>query len=126
MRLSDAMLNMLRNPETPTYVLRDALREEECPVHTIYVVSGNTGEYSNKRSWTVAAFLCEQQAIAFVERLHKWVEDNGFKDTTPEDYWEQKYDGTGIKPPDDPKFDADYNGVWYNIWNVPLKVEEVQ
>lgn len=100
--LSDRLTALIRNPDTPTYVLRDAVREEEPTVASVFVVSGETGEYSDKRSWAVAAYLERVQAEAVADRLNQWCSRQRCG-------WagEGYCDRPKGKPPDDPHFECD-------------------
>ncbi len=119
--LSDRLMALIRNPETPTFVLRDAVAEEEEPVASVWLVEGRCGEYSDKHSWTVAAYLDKAQAEGLVERLTKWCKDNGYDDGLPENYWGE---AVSVKPPDDPQFSCDGTGTKYGAFEVTLRVEE--
>lgn len=70
--LSSTVLGLLRNPETPDHVLRDAVLEEAEAVANVYVVCGERGEYSDWTTWSVAAFLEKAHADEFAKRLNDW------------------------------------------------------
>ena len=126
--LSDRLLALVRNPETPSFALRDAVMEEGGPVPSVFVVAGVTGEYSDLRAWTVAAFLDRAHADAFCARLTAWCTANGV----------QWWDNIGPRPtrpgwpefdrlahPDDPGFECDRStGTLYTVDEIPLRVEE--
>lgn len=116
---------LLRNPETPDYVIRDYLLEREgLNVASVYVVVGRCGEYSDKRTWTVAAYLDKEQAEALRARLEAWCKANEFHDGRPENFWALDFnDQEKRKPPEDPQFQADYTGTRYVVEEIPLRVE---
>lgn len=118
--LSDRLVALIRNPETPTYVLRDAVMEEERPVASVWVVVGMTGEYSDKRTWTVAAYLEKEAAESLRDRLTEWVKEKGLTSSRGE----YNYLNPLPKPDEDPNFGCDYTGVWYDVEEIPLRVEE--
>lgn len=116
--LSDRLMALLRNPETPTYALRDAVAEEEGTVASVWVVVGETSDFSDKITWTVTAYLEESQAEACCKRLNDWCKANGCQNR-----------GKSVLPPtkpvDDPNFCCDpYTGTSYAIEQVVLRVEE--
>ena len=121
MPLSDRLLTLIRNPETPIFALRDACAEEDPPVATVYVVTGRTLDWINGEewveTWSVAAYLCPDQADARCASLNQWCVDNechvefGFPvEKHPKDC------------PLDPGFRTDWGGVSYNVVPVPLRV----
>jgi hypothetical protein len=121
--LSDKLTALIRNPETPTYVLRDAVQEEEPAVASVWVVEGQSGSYSDKKHWTVAAYLNREGAEALMGRLDLWLEKTGWGDGVP-DEWDWMDRDNWPKPPDDPNFDYVYDGVQYVLYEIPLRVEE--
>ena len=76
-RLSADVVALLRNPETPDYAIRDALLDTGVDVANVYVVVGVSGEYSDRTTWTVAAFLAEPPATALRDELNEWCRANG-------------------------------------------------
>lgn len=117
--LSDRILGLLRNPESPDWALKDALLDEEWPVANVYVVCGSTGEYSDYRGWTVAAFLDKAAAEAFCEQLNQWCKDNGVHDSAV-------LAPAASRPkecPLDPRFDCSYTGVSYALDEIPLRAD---
>jgi hypothetical protein len=119
MRLSEDVVALLRNPETPDEVLYDAVLEMRCDVAKVYVVSGNCGSYSDYISWTVAAFLNEDSAKAECEKLNSWCKENKVhREQGSIDYdWYNK-----PKNPLDHNFQCDYTGTEYVVEAIQLKV----
>ena len=62
---------------------------------TIYIVVGESGDYSDHTEWFVKAFECEADAVAIVARLTEWVRENG--EMLRHSYGDEK-------PPEDPQF----------------------
>lgn len=123
MHLPRTIEDLLRNPECPNGILLDAISdlvpgwpEEENPMATVFVVMGGTGEYSDHRSWEVAAFLDEAKADALRDELEAWCRAN--------ECWQQKppwlYE-KDLKPPQDPQFQCDYTGVSYGVAAITLR-----
>jgi hypothetical protein len=86
----------------------------------VYVVAGNTGEYSDSRTWHVRAFTDKAQAEALCKRLNDWCKEKGVNG--------REYDGGTInyyefkeKPIEDSGFDLDYTGTDYGVLEIPLE-----
>jgi hypothetical protein len=91
----------------------------------VWLVEGGCGEYSDRRSWTVAAYLEKAQANACCDRLNKWCKDNKCDRDYPPDWSDMEWDQQqAFRPPEDPRFKADYTGTRYSVYEVPLRVEE--
>ena len=119
-RLSDTLLALLRNPETPDYVFRDVVIEhihDGAKMASVYVVSGETGEYSDRRNWPVVAFLEKAQAEAFCERLNAWCKENFCW------YFSSDHYNRPTLCPLDLNFSCDYTGTAYHMWEIPLRAE---
>lgn len=119
--LSDRLLALIRNPETPSYVLRDAVMEEERPVPNVYVVMGSTGEYSDYSTWYVSAYLDETHAEAACQKLTDWCKDKGCarrRQGDPHHVDRQR------SCPLDPNFSCDYTGTAYEVVTIPLSCAE--
>jgi hypothetical protein len=120
-RISETVFQLIRNPETPQEAIRDAVIEEGEAVASVFVVTGETGEYSDTSSWNVAAFLDKAQAEAFCESLNQWCRDHGvlmsLRITVT---WEERY---SLKNPLDPDFSCDYTGTQYHCFETPLRAE---
>lgn len=84
----------------------------------VYLVGGDTGEYSDHRAWWVKAFLDKEEAERFCERLNAWVKDRKW-DNGNDGYWEFEWDKRP-KPPEDPHFEVDYMGTRYSVVEVPV------
>ncbi len=122
-RLSDNLIALIRNPETPDYVIRDAINEEEPTVATVYVVQGSTGEYSSRRDWLVAAFLTAEDANAYCDLCNSWLHEKHLHFRSDRSQRYDLYDYSGDFPvnPYDPRFDCDYTGTGYEVYQLPLK-----
>lgn len=82
----------------------------------LYIVHGSTGEYSDHRSWTVAAYKDEAMAQAHVKAALDWVEKNVDPNAS---YSERdKY-----KNPFDPRMSIDYTGVDWTLGWVELRTK---
>lgn len=86
----------------------------------VYVVSGETGEYSDSRTWHVRAFHDKAQAEALCKLLNDWCKEKGVE--------RKSYKDPGIKtwefeekPVEDPNFDLSYNGTDYGVLEIPLE-----
>lgn len=85
----------------------------------VYIVRGDTGEYSDFQMWDVAAFHSEDNAKALAARLNGWLTLNklhrdqnnagGYRSSREE------------KPPEDPGFQCDYTGAKYEVWSIEVK-----
>lgn len=118
--LSDRLTALIRNPETPTWALRDAVQEEEPAVASVWVVVGATDDRYVRADdkWTVAAFLDEASAKSLCNRLNEWCRTNGFDKPNG-----NLSHSTEPRPTDDPMFRC-YLGTLYRIEEIPLRVEE--
>ncbi len=121
MMLSGTITALLRNPETPDHMLRDALQEEGWDVAKVYVVVGETDEYSDRQTWTVAAYLAEEQAETEAARLNMWCRENHVH-ITNRAYALRSRNRTDQKPSGDPGFQCDYTGTEYTVDAVELRV----
>ncbi len=83
-----------------------------------YIVSGDTGEYSDHRAWYVRAFLVEKEASDFCKALNDWCIEHGVN-PRGDNVTNYSYNRE-IKPPNDPDFDTDYTGTTYWVIEVPL------
>lgn len=80
----------------------------------IWVVYGETGEYSDHSEWTVAAYTSEADAKAHADAATKWYGENGGKEL-------RRYLGTPAQAnPHDPSMQIDYTGTEWNIYPVEL------
>lgn len=58
--------------------LNDLVDKELGIESKIYRVFGITGEYEDRAEWTVKSFRIERLAKEYVEKLHKFLLENGF------------------------------------------------
>lgn len=80
----------------------------------VYVVEGSTGEYSDQRSWLVAAFEDENAAKDFVNKCQHYAPtEQSLQGLTYEDR-------ENITNPHDPHMSISYTGTWYNYHEIPL------
>ncbi len=84
----------------------------------VYIVMGDTGEWSDHREWPVVAYLDEQKATDRVTALDTWLVENkvsrNHSDVLP---YEER---DRLKNPLDPNFQADYTGTRYSAMEVEL------
>jgi len=110
--LSDTLLALMRNPETPDGIIQDAIRDERGEnVAKVYIVFGSKGEYSDYREWGVAAFLVEDHAMQFVVKINQWKKENPEAERCPFDSQYQK----------NSKWDESHD---YRYYPLELKIEE--
>lgn len=88
----------------------------------VYVVCGETGEYSDRQTWTTAAFLDETQAQSFCDKLNGWCAENR-RLATARSYAENSIVGGDIVCPHDPNFQCYYTGTSYSVDTIPLRCE---
>lgn len=65
--MTDTLLALIRNPETPTWLLREAVMDAQ--VHSVWVVQDLYGEYSDSYESSLAAFLCKKQAKEWMGKI---------------------------------------------------------
>ena len=80
----------------------------------VYIVCGDTGEYSDHCAWYLKAFTGKAEADALCARLNAWCKERGY-DVKASEYNDQK-------PEEDPQFRADYTGTAYSVMELPLEV----
>lgn len=82
----------------------------------IYIVTGSTGEYSDRTEWTVRAFENEADAKAFVEMADAWAREwfNRHQDAR----WTDEAEND--RPAHDPDFRSDYTGTSYYMSACPM------
>ena len=73
-----------------------------------YILSGQTGEYSDYRSWTVATYFDRSAAEAECKRLNDWCEANGL---SKDNGWIHSHP----TPEGDPNFRCAYTGTQYVV-----------
>ena len=79
----------------------------------IYIVEGQTGEYSDNISWPVKAFVSEEKAKEFVEQVS--AEYRKIRERCGRGWNRKKYSN-----PLDPNMEMDYTGTIYNYYWVEL------
>lgn len=80
----------------------------------IYVVTGTTGEWSDRDEWPVAAYLSEERAREHAEKA-----DHKAKELFV--VWgENRWDMPDGANPFDPHMSMDYTGTDYGVMTVPL------
>lgn len=84
----------------------------------VYVVMGDTGEYSDRTEWSVSAYLDESKAAAHVARLDAWLIENKVSRNHADVLVYEDRDK--LRTPDDPHFTSDYTGTRYLIMAVEL------
>ena len=87
----------------------------------IFVVFGQTGEYSDYREWPVKAFVCEEKTKKFMEDVtaeYKRLRDK---------YSKGRYDSWSYRVEEverlDPKMETDYTGTTYHYFEMELDAE---
>ena len=84
----------------------------------IFLVEGQTGEYSDRTDWPVAAYESESEAAKHVAALDVWLRANGLH------FDDDRYvncDKRRIKCSLDHNFSCDYTGTRYYIYGVELR-----
>jgi hypothetical protein len=84
----------------------------------VYVVMGETGEYSDREGWPVLAYMDEADARAHVARCDEWALANGCHANS-----DQHVSFVGrdkLVNPHDERMRVDYTGVRYYVMPVPL------
>jgi hypothetical protein len=96
-------------------------------VHTIYIVEGETGEYSDRSSWLVSTHLSLASASKRMDFLNKQLEDRDL------DMYNKAIDTMDRERFDllssemeafDSQFRCDYTGARYSIVQAPLLLDE--
>lgn len=75
-------------------------------MRTMYIVMGQTGEYSDRREWPVLAYATEQAAQDKVLELDAWLRSQGVHMSHPRLVFEEERDALRANAPD-PGFDTD-------------------
>jgi hypothetical protein len=88
----------------------------------VFVIEGTTGEYSDRSTWPVRAYMNEETAKAEVLGLDmraREVEQGKFGDR--EDWrWDEIKGAEVRKYMGDPEFAMDYNGTHYSYYEVDV------
>lgn len=82
----------------------------------IYVVTGSTGEYSDRTEWPVRAFRTQAQAEELVERASARAREL-FQERESKGGWGYDYSGKNAY---DPRMQMDYTGTTYYVGEVEL------
>lgn len=80
----------------------------------IYVVRGQTGEYSDQNEWPVKAFNSEDKAKEYVLLCDHYAKISESKKS-------DRYDDCELKNPYDPNMEMDYTGTFYKYEVVDLE-----
>lgn len=130
--MTDTLLALIRNPETPTWLLREAVMDAE--VHSVWVLRYCYGEYSDYRERSVAAFLDKGQAEQFLEKVKAeyterrawWRALEDSQDPQERDYYWTLYDDSHKAALDScPSIHySGYQDYQFRIDEIPLRVEE--
>ncbi len=84
----------------------------------VYIVIGDTGEYSDRTEWPVIAYMDENKAVAHVARLDTWLVENKVSRNHGDVLSYEERDN--LKTPDDPHFSSDYTGTRYCVMAVDI------
>ena len=86
----------------------------------VYIVIGETGEYSDRTEWPVVAFTEESQAKRFVTAAETWLRVNkcSYDSTT------MPYEDREIRSPFDPALHVAYTGCRYYFIDVDMGTEQ--
>lgn len=86
----------------------------------IFLVSGETGDYSDHQDWRVRAFVSRELAEQFCEQVNSWLVLNKVHRTKTHDDDRLGYkEREALKCPFDNAFSCDYTGTSYFIEEVP-------
>ena len=85
----------------------------------VYIVEGQTGEYSDYRNWPVKAFQDEQKAKAFTETLNAKAQALGIATTGC--HWAESQKIVPQMQELDPGVSIDYTGVSYSFYELDLE-----
>ena len=94
----------------------------------IYVVSGSTGEYSDRREWNVAAYFSEARAARRVVELDRVAKEIYQRTRGPApdlDAWSDEYK-QAIATSGDPDMQIDYTGTNYYLAAIDIVDDEAQ
>ena len=91
----------------------------------IYVVSGSTGEYSDRTDWMVRAYSSEEAAKAVVveyDAAAKEIEARCRLEEDDPNYFDKykRWDEDFKWPHPDPSFQMDYTGTYYSYGEIEL------
>jgi len=78
----------------------------------IYIVSGTTGEYSDRSGWLVRAVKTEKQAQTLVELCTSYARENGCDRGQDNVDWDDR-DRVKAENPYDKNMQIDYTGIRY-------------
>lgn len=84
-----------------------------------YVVSGETGEYSDHCAWMVRVFYDRAEADQFCAELNEWLKTRGFEYDGEHRHDYEAREAAG-HPPGDPQLRIDYTGASYSVCEVPV------
>jgi hypothetical protein len=87
----------------------------------IYVVFGQTGEYTDHRDWPVKAFIFEQSAKDFVEKVSEEYRRLKVKYSSSGSMWFWYMRDKGDFNSLDPRMETDYTGTEYYYFPVDLE-----
>jgi len=90
---------------------------------TIYVVFGNSGEYSDFRDWPVVAYDTEDSAIGHAEKAKRRAEE--LKVLMDAAEWNRR-EALQKTNEFDPHMNMDYTGVDYSVFEIELREGRVR
>jgi len=89
-------------------------------MNKIFIIQGNTGEYSDRCDWMVKAYFSQERAQKHMEILNNKLKElkllEGF-----EGDWKQRDDNSKIMKQFDEQFMCDYTGSYYMLITVDLE-----
>jgi hypothetical protein len=126
--IDQTLLAMLDDSACDNGIIADYVEEkypawfEDGTMATIYVVVGETGEYSDHSDWYVAAFLRKEKAEEFKVALNKRLNELGCLNNRPAGWYDIADDITAaMQQMGDRQFRCDYTGTSYGVVEMPLR-----
>ena len=108
------MDNTMMLPIPPLRVVKD----EPKMLTKVFVVSGSSGEYEDRHSWTVSAFFVEALAEELATKLNDWCMAERVHSDIPR---EEQACSLDLTCPLDPHFHASYTGARYRVWSLNVE-----
>lgn len=124
-KLSQTLIALINNYETPEVILREAIQEEQyngTDMANVYVVYGYSGSHSDYREWNITAYLIKEEAEAHLKQLTDWLVVYNVRridlDPWDEDRMEE---WVNTSCPDKENIDKHSYDLGYNMRTIPLK-----
>lgn len=119
--MNELIRAMIDSGDCPPQILEDCIRDHNGgELVNVFVVSGESGDYSGTRVWLVSVYLTQEPARQLVNHLNAWLLSVDLLKDGECRY--RRMPHPRPSPPEDPNFEYDNSyGTKYSYSEIPLK-----